>query len=196
MDDKADAWLDKEPVGCDLADERLNRRLRKLLAQVGGAMGQSIPLVCQDWANTKAAYRFFSNDRVNEADILAGHFLSTRDRMANQHGLVLMLHDTAEFTYQRERPEANGITRSVNSGLDKAGRVRSHTLCGIMMHSHLAISTDGLPLGLAAIKFWTRDKFKGTACAQEEDQPHTRSDRTEGEHSMVGKSPAIHGTAG
>jgi Transposase DNA-binding len=27
-------------------------------------MGHSIPLVCQDWANTKAAYRFFSNNRV------------------------------------------------------------------------------------------------------------------------------------
>ncbi|MCA1378603.1 hypothetical protein I6F16_33970 [Bradyrhizobium sp. IC4060] len=26
---------------------------------MGGAMGQSIPLVWQDWANTKAAYRFF-----------------------------------------------------------------------------------------------------------------------------------------
>ncbi|MGY3372015.1 hypothetical protein ACVWZL_009140 [Bradyrhizobium sp. GM2.4] len=41
-------------------------------------MGQSIPLVCQDWANTKAAYRFFSNDRVSEADILTGHFFSNR----------------------------------------------------------------------------------------------------------------------
>ena len=30
--------------------------------------------MCQDWANTKAAYRFLSNDRVSEADILAGHF--------------------------------------------------------------------------------------------------------------------------
>jgi hypothetical protein len=163
MDDTADAWLDKELAGRDLVDERLNKRLRKLLAQVGGAMGQSIPLVCQDWANTKAAYRFFSNDRVNEADILAGHFLSTRDRMANHDGLVLMLHDTTEFTYQRERPEAIGITKNVNNGRDKTGRPRSHTLCGIMMHSSLAISTDGLPLGLAAIKLWTRDKFKGTA---------------------------------
>jgi hypothetical protein len=116
MDDTADSWLDEELAGCDLADERLNKRLRKLLAQVGGAMGQSIPLVCQDCANTKAAYRFFSNDRVNEADILAGHFLSTRNRMANHDGLVLMLHDTTEFTYQRERTEAIGITKSVNSG--------------------------------------------------------------------------------
>ncbi|MDF0492958.1 IS4/Tn5 family transposase DNA-binding protein [Bradyrhizobium yuanmingense] len=41
-------------------------------------MGQSIPLVCQDWANTKAAYRFFSNERFNEVDILCGHFEATR----------------------------------------------------------------------------------------------------------------------
>lgn len=31
------------------------------------------------------------------------------------------------------------------------------------MHSSLAVTTDGLPLGLTAIKFWSREKFKGTA---------------------------------
>src|SRR5258707_9810559 len=40
-----------------------------------------------------------------------------------------------------------------------------------MMHSSLAISTDGLPLGLAAIKFWTRDKFKGTAALKRKINP-------------------------
>ena len=30
------------------------------------------------------------------------------------------------------------------------------------MHSSLAVTTEGLPLGLTAIKFWTRSKFKGT----------------------------------
>jgi transposase-like protein len=49
-------------AGCSFVDERLNKRLHKLVAQIGSAMGQSIPLVCQDWANTKAAYRFLSND--------------------------------------------------------------------------------------------------------------------------------------
>ena len=62
-------WFDRELAGCSFVDERLNKRLRKLVAQIGSAMGQSIPLVCQDWANTKAAYRFFSNDRVSEADL-------------------------------------------------------------------------------------------------------------------------------
>ena len=29
------------------------------------------------------------------------------------------------------------------------------------MHSSLAVTVDGLPLGLTAIKFWTRDEFHG-----------------------------------
>jgi hypothetical protein len=30
------------------------------------------------------------------------------------------------------------------------------------MHSSLVVTVEGVPLGLAAIKFWTRTKFKGT----------------------------------
>jgi Transposase DNA-binding len=171
MDGEADAWFDRELAGCSFPDERLNKRLRKLVAQMGSAMGQSIPLVCQDWANTKAAYRFFSNERVSEADILAGHFQSTRDRTVVTDGPVLVLHDTTEFSYQRENSAAIGITKSINSGRDKAGRPRVHTVCGILMHSSLAVTTEGLPLGLAAVKFWTRKKFKGTNALKKKINP-------------------------
>jgi hypothetical protein len=63
-------WVERELAGCDFRDARLRKRFQMLLQQIGSDVGQSIPLVCQDWANTKAAYRFFSNDRVSEADIL------------------------------------------------------------------------------------------------------------------------------
>ncbi|MGY3146538.1 hypothetical protein ACVWYQ_003537 [Bradyrhizobium sp. USDA 3397] len=171
MDEEADAWFDRELAGCSLADERLNKRRRKLVAQIGSAMGESIPLVCQDWANTKAAYRFFSIDRVSEADILAGHFQSTRERTIATGGPVLVLHDTTEFSYQRENSDAIGITKSINSGQDKADRLRSHTVCGILMHSSVAVTTEGLPLGLTAVKFWTRKKFKGTAALKKKINP-------------------------
>ncbi|WP_429286352.1 transposase DNA-binding-containing protein [Paraburkholderia sp. GAS206C] len=36
-------------------------------------MGQTIPFACQDWAPSRAAYRFLSNDRVSERDILGCH---------------------------------------------------------------------------------------------------------------------------
>jgi hypothetical protein len=171
MDGAVEAWVDGELAGCSLADDRLNKRLRKLLAQIGSAMGQSIPLVCQDWANAKAAYRFFDNDRVSEADILAGHFQATRDRVVATDGPILVLHDTTEFSYQRAKSEAIGITKTINSGRDKAGRLRSHTVCGILMHSSLAVTTEGLPLGLTAVKFWTRKKFKGTAALKKKINP-------------------------
>ena len=164
-------WLDRELAGSSFVDERLGKRLRKLVELMGNAIGSTVPLACQDWANTKAAYRFFSNDRVSEAEILAGHFEATRDRFDATEGPILVLQDTTEFTFQREHSAPVGITYSVNSGKDKAGRYRMHTVCGLLMHSSLAVTTDGLPLGLAAIKFWNRQKFKGTAALKRKLNP-------------------------
>jgi len=127
-------------------DVRLGKRFRGLIEQIGGAVGESIPMACQDWANAKAAYRFFSNERVSEEDILGGHFRASSDRFAMSDGAVLVLHDTTEFSFQRESSDAIGVTYYVNSGRDKAGRLRSHTVCGILMHSSLAVTTGGLPL--------------------------------------------------
>ena len=72
---------------------------------------------------------------------------------------MLVLHDTTEFSFQRESSTAIGVTNKTAAG--KGSRPRMHTVCGILMHASLAVTTDGLPLGLAAVKFWTRKKFKG-----------------------------------
>ena len=42
-------------AGCAFADARLGRRLRKLIERMDGAIGASLLLVCQDWANTVSA---------------------------------------------------------------------------------------------------------------------------------------------
>jgi len=57
MDGSISRWFDREIAGCSLADRRLTKRLRSLLERMGDAMGASIPLACQDWANTKCAFR-------------------------------------------------------------------------------------------------------------------------------------------
>ena len=157
--------MDREVAGCKFQDARLSERFRKLLKQIGSAIGQAIPFACQDWANTKAAYRFFSNDRVDEEGILSGHFEATHDRFAATDGYVLVLHDTTEFSFKREKPELIGSTRKVGRK-DKKGRITSHTVCGILMHSSLVVITEGLPLGLAAIKFWVFVKSCGWISSQ------------------------------
>ncbi|NEU97889.1 IS4 family transposase [Bradyrhizobium uaiense] len=156
-------WTEGEIDKTAFKDARLGQRFGELLKQIGDGMGGSIPFACQDWANTKAAYRFFADERVEEADILSGHFAATRARYDDCTGPILLIQDTTEFSYQRANTSAIGLTKSVNSGRDKDGRWRHHTVCGMLMHSSLAVTVEGLPLGLAAVKFWTRKKFKGTA---------------------------------
>jgi hypothetical protein len=157
---EAGDWVDQETVDGTFKDERLGRRFKTLLSDIGGAIA-SLPFACQDWANTKAAYRFLSNERVDEADILSGHFQATAKRFAASDGMILVLQDTTEFSFKRERPEDIGFTKSIRTGNTKDRRKTVHSVCGILMHSSLAVTTDGLPLGVAAIKFWSRKKFKG-----------------------------------
>jgi hypothetical protein len=151
-----DAWVERELGGSVFPDRRLKTRLGKLLGDLSQRIGGTVPFACQDWAATKAAYRFFSNERMDESIILAGHFAATTDRFTAHPGTVLVLHDTTEFSFRRDAPGKVGQLCRVKA------RRTTHTVCGLLMHSALALTTHGLPLGLAAVKFWTRKKFKGT----------------------------------
>jgi hypothetical protein len=159
QDEEIGSWLEREVAGCQFEDVRHGKRFRTLLGQLSEQIGGSIPFACQDWAATKAAYRFLSNERIDEEKILAGHFFCTQERTAGTHAdPVLVLHDTTEFIYRREEPYAIGIVHKLQTRYD---RPRYHTTSGVLMHSSLVVTQNGLPLGLAAIKFWTRDKFHG-----------------------------------
>jgi transposase-like protein len=151
-----DVWVEQELGGGEFPDQRLKARLGKLLGDLGQRVGDTLPMACQDWAATKAAYRFFDNPRVDEGVILAGHFAATTARFAATDGTVLVLHDTTEFSFQRNTPEGVGVLSLLK------GRHTRHTVCGLLLHSSLVVTTAGVPLGLAAVKFWTRKKFKGT----------------------------------
>jgi hypothetical protein len=86
-------------------------------------------MACQDWANTKAAYRFLANEHVNERDILSGHFQSTRSRFSKTDNKVLVLHDTTQVSYQRENI---GLLHKPKYGGNERWR-DEHPLCGISM---------------------------------------------------------------
>ena len=156
-----EGWVKEEMEGCRFADARLTRRFGRLLEMISRGVGDSIPAACQDWANTKAAYRFLSNQRVTEEEILAGHFKASASRTAVAKGTLLVLHDTCEFSYERGDQCSLGLIGRPATGKTKDGRLRHHTVRGILMHSSLVVTPSGLPLGLTAIKFWTRKQFKG-----------------------------------
>src|SRR5262249_1984655 len=137
-----DVWVEQELDGCEFPDQRLKARLGKLLGDLGRRIGGTVPAACQDWAATKAAYRFFDNPRVDEGVILAGHFAATTARFAATPGTVLVLHDTTEFSFQRDTPDEVGRLSFVK------GRHVTHTVCGLLMHSSPVVPPDGAPPGL------------------------------------------------
>jgi hypothetical protein len=151
-----DVWVGRELDRGAFPDRRLKARLGQILGDLGRKIGATLPAACQDWAATKAAYRFFSYPRVDEGVILAGYFAATRARFAAATGPILVLHDTTEFSFTRDNPEAIGRISTLKT------QHAYYTICGLLMHSSLVLTTAGLPLGLAAVKFWTRKKFKGT----------------------------------
>src|SRR2546421_140831 len=165
------SWIEDELAGCKFADVRLEKRFRTLVERLSEGIGETITMACQDWANTKAAYRFLSNSRVDEEDILAGHFQSTRDRFRSTDGLILVLHDTTEFSFRREQPELIGNIKLIAGRKDRSGKPHLHMTCGILMHSSLVVTREGLPLGISAAKFWTRKEFKGTNALKKKINP-------------------------
>tara|TARA_R110002012_G_scaffold281056_1_gene470026 strand:- start:1541 stop:2878 length:1338 start_codon:yes stop_codon:yes gene_type:complete len=142
-----------------------------MLAALGDRPGKSLPTAFQDWSNTKAAYRFFSNENVSEDKILEGHFAATGLRFEATNGPILILQDTTEFTFKRSAPEKVGFTKISTGRKMKEGRFQKHAVCGLLMHASMAITPDGLPLGLTAAKFWSRSKFKGTAARKRKINP-------------------------
>jgi len=166
-------WIEQELAGCQFADARHGKRLQAVLGQFSRRIGGSIPWACQDWASTKAAYRLFSNKRVSEQAILEGHFRATRDRAAVTAvgAPILVLHDTTTFTYHRSDVEAVGILYRSYTRKDRTGLPQHYVVCGLQMHSSMVITTTGTPLGLAAVHFWTRDRFKGCTAMKRKINP-------------------------
>lgn len=94
-------------------------------------------------AELKAAYRFFDNDEVDIDGILGAHVAQTLWRMSKVP-IVLAIQDTTEFNLSH-LPATSGLGYGGNK------QVR-----GYFMHSMLAVTPDGLPLGLLGMKTWTR----------------------------------------
>jgi hypothetical protein len=149
----SNTWVKEELGESVFKDKRINERFLSICENMANSIGATIPDICEDWAQTKATYRFLSNDRVSEAC----------------SGTILILHDTTEFTYKRKGEHDLGlIHRTKLKG--RAGLVE-YTLREILMHASLAITPEGLPLGLSSVKFWTRKKFKGTNALKKKINP-------------------------
>lgn len=87
------SWATEEFSKLHLKDKRLNQRCQKIAGTLEQQPTEPINQACEDWADTKAAYRFFDNPKVSPDKILAPHYQRTVKRLKS-HPLVLAVQDT------------------------------------------------------------------------------------------------------
>ncbi|MFO8081905.1 MAG: transposase DNA-binding-containing protein, partial [Armatimonadota bacterium] len=81
MSNESDAgWAAEEFADINLGDKRLDARLVTLCDRFSDSPESLINQACTDWAESKAAYRFFQNDNADADEILAAHRLNTVQR--------------------------------------------------------------------------------------------------------------------
>ncbi|MBD2465976.1 IS4 family transposase [Oscillatoria sp. FACHB-1407] len=144
------SWASEELAGTDLGDERLNRRLVRIVEDLSARPGASVPVASRDSAALQGTYDFWSNRRVGVEDILGGHQASVM-RRARESGVVLAIQDTSELDYSEHRKGTRGI-----------GPISDPEARGLKLHTVLAVSEAGVPLGILHQRMWSRGEQVGT----------------------------------
>lgn len=133
----------KDFPGLDLGDIRRNERFVAIIDNITAQPGSSIPKQNENWYDTKATYDFFKNEHVSVADLQRVIGLYGANQLNKPIEEVLIIHDTSDISFNELQAEGLGYLDS------KLGR-------GIMCHSSIAVSTEGLPLSLMHQHTWTR----------------------------------------
>lgn len=105
-----------EFAGVSLGDERLDQRLRRIVALAAIAPGESFPEQMQTVADREALYRFLSNPKVSLDKVLGGHLQQTHERLKGR-SVVRIVHDTTTFRFPGERDGLGTIQGSAKGFL-------------------------------------------------------------------------------
>ena len=139
-------WAEQEFKPNVVPDRRLHQRLILMTTQFGKHPTAAIPEACEDWGDTKAAYRFFDNEAVESKALLMSHHQATVERMKS-HPVVLVPQDTTSLNYA-SHPHTKGLG-PIGDEVDGPQ--------GLLLHHALALSEEGMPLGELFSKLWARD---------------------------------------
>lgn len=91
--------LSSEFKNCDFGDKRLTDRVINLANSISANPECSINAASGSFSASKAAYRFFQNEKVNPNAILGKHVENTLERAKACHSRVLVIQDTTDLIY-------------------------------------------------------------------------------------------------
>jgi hypothetical protein len=136
-------WMTEEFSEIEFGDKRLKTRFLKIAEQFAKKSEAPINQACEDWADTKAAYRFFDNQKVKSENIISEHCKRTKIR-ADYLDTILAIQDTCYISYNNH-PKTEGLCQI-------RGNVK-----GLVMHTTFGVTPVGEPIGILHQKIWSRE---------------------------------------
>jgi hypothetical protein len=155
----SELWIESEFCDVIFGDARLCKRFKTILSGFMKKAQENISTTFENWGEIKSCYRFFSNPKVTPIKILQPHKERTVDRIAIAKQ-VLLLHDTTYIDYCK-RTKTNGLDNVTNSPVTKNPNK------GLILHNSLAISSEGIPLGIFGQHFVDRKELRGRKITKE-----------------------------
>ena len=138
-------WVIYEFGQVELGDKRRKDRLIQLATELGKQPQGSLPEATGSAAELKAAYRFFDNQDIEACAILDSHLQATCQRMRLAER-VLAIQDTSYLDWSHH-PATQGLGPLMSSGKR-----------GLVTHTTVAFTVEGVPLGVLAQEVWARDE--------------------------------------
>jgi hypothetical protein len=141
-------WAQEEFGRCRLSAP-LTERLMTMARDFWARPMADIPEACQSVSKMQAAYRFLSNEDVEFETLLQPHYAATEQRISDvgEGSVVLVPQDTTTVNYTALRT-VDGLG-PIGTTVDGAQ--------GLHLHSSLAMTVQGVPLGFVDAQCWTRD---------------------------------------
>ena len=133
----------------DFNSSRLEKRFVKTMETLAGQPDKSIWFSSENRSEAKAIYRMLSNDKLDREEILRAHREATVKRMAQSEKTILAVQDTTSLNYDTQ------------TKMEGIGYISDKTL-GVNIHSCLAVTVDGLVLGVLAQSSYNREQPKDT----------------------------------
>lgn len=153
-------WAVTEFGHAELGDDRRTDRLLMIATAFAQQPTAPIPQACGPGPATQGAYRFFENDDIEPEVIREAHEQATLERV-RPHSVVLALQDTSWLNYS---------THPQTQGLGPIGTPRQN-ITGLLLHSTLALTPGGLPLGMLHTAVRARDPKAAGAARQRHLKP-------------------------
>jgi hypothetical protein len=145
-------FMEQELATLRLGDTRLDNRFRKVMQRFLEHPGESINGSSSNWAESKAAYRLYSNDALTEKKILSAHRDQIRARAQTGVGDLISIQDTTSLSYTMHF-HTEGLGSIAMGACSKSSK-------GLFVHNTYLLEQSGIPLGCAEQIIWSRAQLQ------------------------------------